>query len=350
MRALVITEQGNPVAPNVRFCPDFPDLDEPDFGEVRVRTLASALNHLDLWVGRGVPGLALEYPRVGGCDACGVVEAVGEDVDPGWVGRRVILNAAIETPPREHPDDPPHSSLAADYELLGEHHSPGTHAEFFNAPVEQLADVGDADPAEAAAFGLTFLTAYSMMITKAQLMPGQSVLITGIGGGVALAALAIARHLGCRVAVTSRHQSKLDRAAELGADLTVLEDGEDWSRLVRTWTGKRGVDCAVDSVGKVTHLPCIKSLARGGAYVSPGCTTGADATTDLARLFWNQLRVLGSTMGSTDEFREVAALYRAGHLAPVIDSVHDAERGDRAYARLESGEQFGKVVVRWADA
>lgn len=349
MRALVITRQGDPVAPNIEFRADFPDPPPPDEGEVEIRVLASALNHLDLWVGRGVPGLELDYPRVGGCDVCGVVESVGEGVDEAWVGRRVIVNAAMESPPDDHPDDPPATMLAPQYELLGEHHSPGTHAERFVCPVEQLADAGSADPERAAAFGLTFLTAYSMMRTKADLLPGQSVLITGIGGGVALAAMAIARHLGCRVCVTSRHQWKLDRAIELGADHGVLDTGKDWSREVRAWSNKRGVDLAVDSAGKATHLWCIKSLARGGAYVTPGCTSGPDATTDLARIFWSQLRIFGSTMGSPEDFREVTSLLRAGLLSPVIDSVHEAEKGREAYERLESGEQFGKVVIRWAD-
>jgi len=353
MKALVISRRGEPVAPNITHT-EVPEPAALETGEVRLRTLCSALNHLDLWVGRGVPGLELEYPRVGGCDICGVVEAVGDEVDGAWLGRKVILNAAIKTPPREHPDDPPHTGLAPAYELLGEHSAPGTHAERFVCPVDQIAAIpNDADPAEAAAFGLTFLTAYSMMVSKAQLLPGQSVLITGIGGGVALAALAIAKHFGCPTIVTSRHPWKLDRARELGADEAVLDEGpdreHDWSRAVRAWTRKRGVDLAVDSAGKATHLRCIKSLARGGAYVTPGCTSGPDATTDLARIFWNQLRIFGSTMGSPEEFREVTSLYRAGTLRPTIDSVHEASNGAAAYERLEAGEHFGKVVIRWAD-
>ncbi|MEL6328986.1 MAG: zinc-binding dehydrogenase [Planctomycetota bacterium] len=348
MRAAVITQQGDPVAPNIELKNDFPDPPAPPPGHAVVKTLCSALNHLDLWVGKGVPGLALDYPRVGGCDACGEVEAVGDGVDSAWVGRRVILNAAVPVAPREHPDNPPHSSLAPDYRLIGEHDSPGTHAERFTAPVAQLAAIpGSIDPTEAAAFGLTALTAYSMMVGKAGLRPGQSVLITGIGGGVATAALAIARHLGCPVCVTSRHRHKLDRAIDLGADHAVLDEGQDWSRDVRAWTGKRGVDLAVDSVGKATHLWCIKSLARGGAYVTPGCTTGPDATTDLARVFWNQLRILGSTMGTPAEFREVAALLSSGALRPVVDSVVPADQAKDQHARLEAGAQFGKLVIDW---
>ena len=348
MKALVITRQGAPVAPNVEFQGDFPDCREAGPGEVVVKTLASALNHLDLWVGKGVPGLSLDYPRIAGCDACGEVVSVGESVDAGWVGRRVIVNAALQAPEAHRAGDPPGSSLAPNYELIGEHHSPGMHAERFVCPVANLAEVGEhADPSKAAAFGLASLTAYSMMVGKAGLRPGQSVLITGIGGGVALAALQLCRWMGCAAIVTSRHQWKLDRAMELGATEGVLDTGEDWSRAVRGATGKRGVDLVVDSVGKATHLWCVKSMARGAAYVSPGCTTGPDATTDLARVFWNQLRILGSTMGTSDELRELAALFRAGRLDAVVDSEHAAADGRAAYERLESGEQFGKVVVRW---
>lgn len=346
MKAAVVVQSGSPVAPNVKFTHDWAEPPAPGPGQALVRTLASAMNHLDLWVGVGVPGLNLTYPRIGGSDACGVVEAVGTGVPAGWVGQRVILNAASEVNATAAPGDPPGSSLAPDYELLGEHHN-GAHCEKFVAPVNNLAPVGDADPAAAAAYGLTFLTAYSMMVGKAGLRAGQSVLVTGIGGGVALAALGIAKRLACPVAVTSRHQWKLDKARELGADLLVHDQGQDWSKQVRDWTGKRGVDLAVDSSGKATHIKCIKSLARGGAYVTPGCTSGADATTDLARIFWNQLRILGSTMGSASEFAEVASLFRSGQLKPTVDQVFPADRAGEAYARLEAGEQFGKVVIDW---
>ncbi|MGE3108016.1 MAG: zinc-binding dehydrogenase [Phycisphaerales bacterium] len=351
MNALVIQRGGSPVAPNVQFVSDWPDV--PDAGALPpghaiIRTLATALNHLDLWVGKGVPGLDLTYPRISGCDACGVVEALAAGVDPTWIGKRVVVNAASPAPVSRSPLDPTDSALAPAFEVIGEHHN-GMHRERFIAPVANLAVVrGDQDPLDAAAFALTHLTAYSMMVTKAGLLPGQRVLITGIGGGVALAALNIAKWKGCQVVVTSRHQSKLDRAAELGADFGVLDTGQDWSREVRAWAGKaRGVELAVDSSGKATHLKCLKSLGRGGAYVTPGCTSGPDATTDLARIFWNQLRIIGSTMGSNDELAEIGALFRIGVLKPVVDHVVPARRGAEAFARLESGEQFGKVVIDW---
>ena len=347
MRAIVVTKQGSPVAPNIILQSDWGDPPAPPAGSVVVRTLCSAFNHMDLWVGRGVPGLKLDYPRVSGCDGCGEVVAVGEGVDHSWIGKRVIYNAAVVVPDRVSPDDPPASTMCPNYELIGEHHF-GAHAEMFTCPAANLAKIhADADPVDAAAFGLCALTAYSMMVTKGDLRPGQSVLIPGIGGGVATSALVIATHLGCPVAVTSRHQWKLDKAKDLGADECVLDEGQDWSKQIRAWTNKRGVDMAVDSVGKVAHLNCIKSLARGGAYVTPGCTTGPDATTDLARIFWNQLRVLGSTMGSNDEFKEVAALFNTGALRPVVDRVFTPDECVNAYERLEAGEQFGKIVIDW---
>lgn len=342
MRAITITRQGAPVARNVAFVDDWPE-PRPAAGEVLVRTEAAALNHLDLWVGRGLPAIKLDYPRISGSDGCGIVQAVGEGADAAWIGERVLLNAAV---PQRTSSTPDRAAAPPEIFMIGEHVN-GTLAEFFTAPVTNIVGVSGIDPVEAAAFGLTHLTAWRMMWSRARIAPGQWVLITGIGGGVALAALNIAKHFGCRTIVTSRHQSKLQRALELGADFGVLDTGEDWSREVRSITNKRGVDLVVESIGKAVHLACIKSLARGGTFVTCGNTSGPDPATDLTRIFWNQLNVLGSTMGDMREFREVAALLISGALKPVIDSVFDAHDAPRAYARLESGEQFGKVVVRF---
>jgi len=348
MRAAVIQQQSKAghVAEAVETVEDWPDPDPPGAGEALIRTEASALNHMDLWVGMGVPGVELAYPRVSGCDACGVVESVGQGVDEAWIGRRVVFNAAVAQREPERPDDPTGASVAPLYELIGEHHN-GAHRERFTAPVANLQDVGEADAAAAAAFGLVSLTAYGML-RKAQVRPGQTVLITGIGGGVATAALALAKWMGCRAIVTSRHQWKLDKAAALGADLCVLDEGQEWARDVRNWTNKRGVDIAADSVGKAVHMNCIASLARGGAFVTCGATSGPVAETHLGRVFWNQLRLLGSTMGSDDEFAEVVSLFRAGHIAPVIDSTHDWREAPAAWKRLEDEDQFGKIVLRWS--
>ena len=342
MRALTIERQGSPVLPNVAFVADYPE-PSPSPGEVLVQTEASALNHLDLWVGRGLPGIDIRYPAISGSDGAGVIEAVGAGVDPAWVGRRVLLNAAV---PKPDPELPGLRPAQPDISMIGEH-GPGCLAEKFVAPVSNVLEIGDADPVAAAAFGLTHLTAWRMMVTQAGLRAGMVVLITGIGGGVALAALAIARHFGCETIVTSRHQWKLDRARALGAHHTVLDTGADWSREVRQRTGRRGVDLCVDSVGKLIHGSCIKSLARGGTFATCGATTGPDATTDLTRIFWNQLRIVGSTMGDMHEFREVVSLFRSGAIAPTIDRTFTPAEGRDAFARLEAGEQFGKLVIDW---
>lgn len=342
MRALVIDRQACPVAPNVRLVSDYPD-PRPRTGEVLVRTEAAALNHLDLWVGMGLPGIDLTYPRISGSDGAGVVEELGAGVDGAWIGQRVLLNAAC---PIAEPALPNRAAGASDISMIGEHVD-GCLAERFVAPVSNLVAIGDADPVAAAAFGLTHLTAWRMLVTQARLRAGQTVLVTGIGGGVALAALAIARHFGCRTIVTSRSAAKLERAKALGADEGVLDTGQDWSRDVRGCTGRRGVDIVADSVGKHIHLACIKSLARRGVFVTCGATTGADATTDLTRIFWNQLTLIGATMGDMAEFREVTALFRRGLLKPTVDTVFRPADGAKAYARLEAAEQFGKIVVDW---
>ncbi|MBL1216491.1 MAG: alcohol dehydrogenase [Planctomycetes bacterium] len=344
MRAIVTAKQGEPVHENIEFRTDWPDPPTPLRGEVVLRCEASALNHLDLWVGRGIPGTELKYPRVAGSDACAIVEEIGEGVHPSWKGRRVIFNAAMQKPDIALPGVRP---VQPDIEMRGEQKN-GTLCERFVCPLSQVTEVGDQmDPIEAAAFGLTFLTAWRCLVTRAQLRSGMLVLITGIGGGVATAGLKIAHHFGCQVIVTSTHAEKIERAKTLGAIDGILDEGQTWCDQIRQMTNKRGVDIVLDSIGAATYLNCIRSLARGGTLVTPGCTSGANPETDLLRIFWLQLNILGSTMGDAREFDEVTSLYRTGVLRPVIDSVHNAEDGVKAYERLESGQQFGKVVVRW---
>ena len=343
MKAIVVQQRGNPVSPNVALVTDRPK-PQPQSGEVLVRTEASALNSLDLWVGRGLPGLDTQYPFSSGSDGAGRVEEVGAGVDRAWIGRRILLNAAVIQDAPAHPD---RFASGEDIRMIGEH-SPGTMGEFFCAPAKNVLDIGDTDPIQAAAFGLTHLTAWRMLMSRAQLRPGMTILVTGIGGGVAVALLNIAKHFGCTVIVTSRHQWKLDRARELGAVHGILDDGSDWSKTVRILTGKRGVDIVADSIGKAVHSQCIKSLVRGGVFVTCGATTGGDATTDLARMFWNQLTFMGSTMGDMDEFRAVTTFLRSGEMLPIVDSIQKPQFAKKAYERLESGEQFGKVLIDWA--
>jgi NADPH:quinone reductase-like Zn-dependent oxidoreductase len=342
MKAIEITRQGTPVASNVRFTQDRLD-PKAGAGEVRIRTLASAMNHLDIWVGVGLPGIDVQWPTVGGSDGVGEVESVGAGVDPSWLGKRVVLNAAIMRAQSSLPGKAP---AGEDIWMIGEH-QPGTHAQFFTAPVANVLDVGGADPIQAAAFGLVHLTAWRMMVTRGGLRPGMTVLIPGIGGGVALAALSIARYMGCTTVVTSRHAAKLERARSLGATHAIHDDGTDWSKQVRKLTGGRGVDLVAESVGKAVHQACIKSMARGATLVTCGCTTGPDAQTDLTRIFWNQLSIVGSTMGTMDEFRQVMALFASGGLSATVDRTYKPSEAQQAYERLEAGEQFGKIVFDW---
>lgn len=329
------------MAPNVELI-DLPT-PSPGPGEVRVRTEASGLNHLDVWVGMGIPGVDRPWPRVTGSDGVGIVDAVGDGVDDVWVGRRVIMNAAHDLNSEDRSDGRP---AGEQFHLVGEQ-SPGAMAEAFVVRVTNVMDIGEADPIEAAAFGLTHLTAWRMLTTRAGARAGDWVLIPGIGGGVALAALGICRYLGCRTIVTSRSAEKLQRASELGASVGILDEGKDWNRAVRAATDGAGVDICIDSIGKAVHLSCIKSLGRGGRFVTCGCTSGPGAETDLARIFWNQLSILGSTMGDMREFQEVVSLFLKGSLQPVVDRVVTPSEVPEAYAALEAGTQFGKLVVDW---
>ena len=341
MKALIIQKAGLPVTPNIKYVQDHPK-PEPGPGEVLVKTEASALNRLDIWVGAGMPG-AEDFPRISGSDGCGRIESVGAGVDEAWIGRRVMMNAAKPAAENPYPDRSP---ALPDLHMIGEFEQ-GCHAEYFVGPASQILDIGDLDPIEAAAYGLTHLTAWRMMLTRASLQAGQWVLIPGIGGGLALAALNIANHLGCRTIVTSRHQWKLDRAVELGAQHTILDTGENWSKQVREITGKRGVDVCVESVGGAIHDSVLKSLARGGVMVTCGTTAGFEAKTNLQRIFWHQLTIIGSTMGDMDEFRRAVSLFKSGLLKPTIDRVFTADKGHEAWERLEAGEQFGKIVLDW---
>ena len=330
------------MAPNVVILDDVP-CPEPGPGELRVRTEAAALNHLDIWVGMGIPGVDRPYPRITGSDGVGVVDALGTGVEEHWLGKRVILNAAIAAPQEGVVNQRP---AGESFHLIGEH-DPGCLAEFFVAPARNVLSIEDSDPLQAAAFGLVHLTAWRMLITKAALMPGQSVLVPGIGGGVALASLGIAKHFGCQVIVTSRSEAKLEKAKALGVEHAILDVGEDFSRAVRSATSGRGVDVCVESIGKGIHSSCIRSLARGGVLVTCGCTSGSNAETDLARIFWSQLSIVGSTMGNMDEFRSVVALMGSGALEAVVDSVYPVADAQSAYERLEEARQFGKIVIDW---
>ena len=324
------------------------DLPVPDVvapTDVRVRVRAAALNHLDLFVVAGLPGVTIVPPWVMGADATGVVDAVGRDVRGLVPGDTVIVNPGISDRTCEYclAGEQP---LCLRYRLLGEH-LPGTIAEYVVVPAANLRTVPADVPAEvAAAFPLATLTAWRMVVTRARVEPGDTVLIWGIGGGVALAALQIVKRIGAQAWVTSGSAEKLARARALGADKTFDHRTTDVAKEVRARTNKRGVSVVIDSVGEATWARSLGALGRAGRLVTCGDTSGPMVQTDVRRLFWNQWTIMGSTMGNDAEFDAVAAELRAGRLIPPVDSVFPLADARAAFERLASGEQFGKIVVR----
>lgn len=320
-----------------------PLLDRP--GLVRVRVQSAPLNHLDLWTVRGLPGMSITSPWVIGADAMGIVAEVSDDVSSVRPGDRVVLNPGIscrqcETCRRgEHP-------LCPKFGVLGEQ-GPGNFAEEIVVPATNVRPIpSSVSDADASTFGLATLTAWRMMVTRAKVQAGDEVLIWGIGGGVAQAALLIAKARGARVWVTSGSDAKLERARAMGADEVINHRGIDVGREVRARTGKRGVNVVVDSVGADTWEQSLGALGRGGRLVTCGGTSGPALKTDVRRLFWNQWTIMGSTMGTDAEFDAVVAELIAGRVVLPCDSTFPLERGREAMERLQSGEQFGKVVLQ----
>jgi NADPH:quinone reductase-like Zn-dependent oxidoreductase len=317
----------------------------PGPGQVRVRIRAGALNHLDIFVRSGIPGIPVALPHVMGSDGAGVIDSTGPGVTRMKPGDEVVLNPGMNCGECEYCMAGEHS-LCVSFRILGEH-VPGTFAEYVVAPAANAYPKPAAlSWEEAAAFPLTFLTAWRMLVTKGRVQTGESLLIIGIGGGVAVAALQIAKLLGLTVFVTSGSPEKLARAKDLGADGGIDHARTDLSKEIRRLTGKRGVDLVLDSVGKATWRQSIAAAARGGRLLTCGATTGPDPQTDLARIFWNQLTVYGSTMGTQAEFARMLKMFGGGKVRPVVDAVFPLSRAREAVETLEGKRQFGKVVLR----
>ncbi len=316
---------------------------EPGAGEVRVRLKTAALNHLDLFVLRGLPGIPVALPHIGGADGAGLVDAVGAGVVGVAVGDEVVFDPGISCGSCELCLKGEHS-LCVHFRLLGEHVD-GTFAEAVVVPAAGVARRPEhLSWEEAAAFPLTFLTAWRMLFSRGRLAPGESVLIHGIGGGVSLACLQLAKGVGARVFVTSRSEEKLRRAGELGAD-ELLPAGDEVAREVRRRTAKRGVDLVVDSVGRATWRQSLKAAAKGGRIVTCGATSGPDPAEEIPLVFWNQLSILGSTMGSREDWRRLNEAVVSQRLRPVVDEVVPLAQGAAAHRRLEQAAQFGKIVL-----
>jgi NADPH:quinone reductase-like Zn-dependent oxidoreductase len=344
VKALTLTALGGIQQLQVQ---ELPEPGAPGRGEVLVRVQAMALNRLDLFVMQGLPGTSCSFPHVVGSDGAGTVHQVGAEVTGVRPGDRVMINPTLSCGrclaclAGEH-------SLCEKISVIGEHRS-GTAAELIVVPAENLAQVPAAMPwPQAAAFSLATLTAWRMLTTRARLQPGETVLIWGIGGGVALAALQAAQFLGARTIVTSGVDAKLETAQRLGASSVINYRRMDVAGVVRKLTGGRGADIVVDSVGEQSWAASLKSLRRGGRLVVCGATSGPMASLDLRRLFWHQWSLLGSTLGSQREYSEIVSLAGQGKLWPVIDTVVPLSEGVSAYQRMMRGEQIGKLVIEVA--
>jgi len=346
VRALTISANGG--LENLEYRTDLP-IPEPGEGEVRVRVTAAALNHLDLFVLEGLPGGKVKAPWVMGADATGTIDAVGRGATAGAkVGDTVIVNPGLSDGTCEYCLAGEQSSCVS-FRLLGEHVS-GTMAEYIVVPAKNVRPIPKTISSEsAAAFTLATLTAWRMVHTRAKVKAGENVLIQGIGGGVAIAALQIAKQVGAIVWVTSGSDEKLEKAQRLGADHVLNNRNVEVGKEIRVRTNKRGVDVVIDSVGQATWKQSLAALGKRGRLVTCGASSGPTVETDVRRLFWNQWNILGSTMGNDAEFNAITDQLRAGKLPPPIDSVFPLEKGRSAFARLKSGAQFGKVVVRMAE-
>jgi len=341
VKALCFYQHGDP---DVLQYSDVPD-PKPRPGQVLVRVRACALNHLDIWVRRGWPGLKLDKPHWTGADVAGEVAMLGEGVE-GWeLGQRVVVDPGVTTKEDEFTRRG-NVSVSPGYLILGEHVR-GGQAELVTVPSANLMAMPDGwDFAEAAAPLLVGLTAWCMLIRRAGLRLGDSVLIIGAGGGVNSMAIQIAKLAGATVCALTSGAEKMEKAYALGADV-VLDYREDpaWSKALFKMTGRRGFDVVVDNVGQDTLMQSLRSVARGGSVVIVGNTSGPLAEIDLRYVFGKQISIIGSTMGSHQDFRDVMKLVWDGQLKPVLDCVLPLSEGKAAFAILEQGKQFGKIVL-----
>lgn len=319
-----------------------PAVTAPD--QVLLRMHRAGLNHLDLWVLPGLPRVEYRFPHVMAGDGAGVVAEVGSAVTKVAVGDRVMINPGVSC---YHCDMclAGEHSLCRSYRLLGEH-LPGTAAEYVVVPAVNCAPVPqEMSWDQAGVYSLATLTAWRLLTTRGRIAPGETVLIWGIGGGVAQAALQIATLTGTRAIVTSSSPAKLARARELGAWEGFNHAEADVVAEVRRVTGGSGVDLVLDSVGEATWQQSIKCLKPRGRLVTCGGTTGPMVTTDVRRLFWFQYDIMGSTMGNYREYREIVGLAHQGRLWPVMDGTYPLAEGVAAFRRLRDGDHFGKVAL-----
>lgn len=340
MRAIVIRTHGGP---EVLLAEERP-VPEPGPREVRVRVRAVGLNHLDLWVRRGVPGHRFPLPIVPGCDIAGGVDALGPGA-VGWsAGDEVVVAPGFSCGRcircREGND-----ALCREYGIVGETKDGGCREFLCVADTQLFPKPPGLSFEQAAAVPLVFLTAWHMLVARAAVRPGEQVLVHAAGSGVGSAAIQICKLIGARVLATAGSEEKCRRALELGAEVAVPSRDADFTQEVRRWTGKRGVDVAIDHVGADTFDRTIRSLAKGGRFVTCGATSGFELKTDFRLVFFKSLSILGSTMGGSHELGTVLEHVGRGTLRPVLDRVFPLDRIADAHGHLESRLGFGKTVL-----
>ena len=344
MRAAIFRQHGGPEVVEIA------DVAKPRPGpdQVVIAVRAAALNHLDLWARRGLPGLELEFPHIGGSDLAGTIAELGEAVEGLEVGTRVLANPSLWCGKCEWCRKG-EESLCVSYRIIGEHVNGGL-AEHVAVPAQNvLAIPDDLSFEEAAAVPLVYQTAWRGLISRGRLRPGEMVLITGGSGGVSTAAIQIAKLAGAYVFAVTAGRQKARRLEELGADVVVDREHADFSKEVWKATDKRGVDLAFDAVGEAVWPDLLRVLARNGRLVTYGATTGPRGQAEIRLTFWKQLQIIGSTMSSRSEFEEVMGLLFQRELEPVIDVVWSIDRARQAHERLEAGAQLGKIVLTLQD-
>lgn len=317
----------------------------PKRGEVALAVRAAGLNRLDLWTLAGIPGVKVPLPHIGGSDIAGEITAVGEGVERWKVGDRVVVNPSLWCGTCEYCRRGK-ENYCPSYGIIGEHIN-GGFAESFACPVKHLLQVPDGfafEPAAAAA--LVYQTAWRATVVRGALKAGEWALITGAGGGVATAAIQIAKLAGAHVVATTSTQAKADQARALGADFVFNYKTQEYDKEVYRITGKRGVDLVVDSTGAAGWKQNLRCLARGGRLAVYGATTGNNPEAQVNVLYWKQVTVHGTTMGTLHDFERVMGLVFQGKLKPVVDSVRPLSDFLAAHERLQRGEQFGKIVLR----
>jgi NADPH:quinone reductase-like Zn-dependent oxidoreductase len=339
MKAAVYSEFGGP---DVVRLDDLP-VPEPGPGEVRIAVGASAMNHLDLWVRRGLP-IEITMPHIGGSDIAGVVDSLGPGVQGVTTGTRVVVDPSLDYDWYDGaPSGPnlPYNPLR----LIGEH-TQGGFAEYCVVPASNLVEVPEGVSFEKAAAGsLVGVTAWRALFVRGELRAGERVLVTGASGGVSSIAIQMARMAGAEVFAITKGDENIARALELGAHAAFDREQVDWGKEIFKATNKRGVDLVLDSVGQAVWSSCLKALAVRGRLVTFGATTGAAGDSEIRMVFWKQLSILGSTMGSPADYRRAMDLVFQGKVDPVIHSVLPLSDARQAHEMLENGEVFGKLVL-----